>query len=283
MADRRQLPHLLRLLDDDSPLVQEAVYRELTAFGPRLEEEFQKLDLTLNDVQRERLRTFQHEFKRTRLEESWPSWFSLEDEAEQLEAALGLLCDFQESQPRPGRLTERLDALAEEFRLCEAPTDAFELAHFLFQRKRLRGGRADYYNPAKSNLIQVLRKRRGNPISLTCIYMLVGHRLGISIEGCNFPGHFMARAKYRGEIVLVDCFNGGRFIHVDSFQDLSAQAYADVDEYVHRRASARTIISRVLHNLANAYNLAREPENRQLMLELLQMQDYHLDVRDLPR
>ncbi|PIE22372.1 MAG: hypothetical protein CSA62_12755 [Planctomycetota bacterium] len=39
--------------------------------------------------------------------------------------------------------------------------------------------------------------------------MLVGARLGLDINGCNFPGHFLDWIYYEGQIVLVDCFRGG--------------------------------------------------------------------------
>lgn len=43
MPDPKTLPHLLKLLDDDSKVVQEAVLKELAAFGPTLEEELSRL------------------------------------------------------------------------------------------------------------------------------------------------------------------------------------------------------------------------------------------------
>ncbi len=40
--------------------------------------------------------------------------------------------------------------------------------------------------------------------------MLVGKRVGLTIHGCNFPGHFMARANDGQRDWIFDCFNGGR-------------------------------------------------------------------------
>lgn len=46
--DPAQLPHLLRLLDDDSPAVQAAIWEELEAYGPGLEEELARQNLSLD-------------------------------------------------------------------------------------------------------------------------------------------------------------------------------------------------------------------------------------------
>jgi hypothetical protein len=58
----------------------------------------------------------------------------------------------------------------------------------------------------------VLDTGLGNPISLCCLYRLLGQRFGLEIEGCNFPGHFLSRVTYRDKTWLVDCFNRGRFM-----------------------------------------------------------------------
>ena len=44
MGPSAQLPHLLRLLDDTSPTVREAITRALLAFGPTLDEELAQLE-----------------------------------------------------------------------------------------------------------------------------------------------------------------------------------------------------------------------------------------------
>ncbi len=45
----------------------------------------------------------------------------------------------------------------------------------------------DYGDPQNSNLVHVITRRAGLPISLACVYILVGQRMGLAIEGCNFP------------------------------------------------------------------------------------------------
>jgi len=271
MPDPAQLPHLLRLLDDDSPVVQAAIWEELEAYGPGLEEELARQNLSLDGRRLERWRALEGKNYRNALLAQWPSYFDVKGEKVQLETALSLLSDYHDRYARPGRLSRLLDALSLEFFETAEISDSHELARFLFQTKGLDGAHGDYYSPEKSDLATVIELRSGNPISLTCIYMLVGHRLGIDIQGCNFPGHFLARTLVGNEVLLVDCFNGGHFLKAHAFLDLSPSPSAEVREIVHRPASVETILTRVLNNLINAYDAAEDPQSSALMRELIRM------------
>src|SRR5688572_26859663 len=57
----------------------------------------------------------------------------------------------------------------------------------------LRGNTERYYDAANSYLNVVLERRMGLPIMLCMILTAIGQRLGLSVEGAGFPGHFMAR------------------------------------------------------------------------------------------
>src|SRR5690606_27028838 len=107
-----------------------------------------------------------------------------------------------------------------------------------------------YYSPLNSNLVAVLERGHGIPISLTAIFMLVGQRLGIPIHGCNFPGHFLARTEGAdGDIWLFDCFEGGRLLSRAEVATLQKAAPGELEE----AAPASLMIARVLRNLANAF------------------------------
>lgn len=276
MTEFHNLPYLVQLLDDPSPVVQEAICRELASFGTRLEPALDRLGVRLSEDQISRLRDIESERRRDTLRANWPAWFHLQTAMERLEGAFVVLSDFQDNYRNPGRLTVQLDEIAREFRETEAEATTPELARFLFEIKGLHGGQSDYYSPDKSNLAQVVETRNGNPISLTCVYMLVGYRLGLEIHGCNFPGHFLARTFHDGEPVLVDCFNGGRFIDAGAFHDLSPTGSRHIARALGEPASVKTIMTRVLNNLINAYNLTRQFENSELMQDLVKMQELAL-------
>jgi len=113
----------------------------------------------------------------------------------------------------------------------------------------LRGDTRDYYNARNSNLLHVIESKRGIPISLSCVFILVGARLGLDIRGCNFPGHFLAHARSGGLDLLFDCFDAGRLL---SPFETNAIRKAE-PKLLSTRMPSEVIVARVLRNLTVAY------------------------------
>ena len=266
MADPAALPHLLSMLDDESPVVREALIRELGAYGPELESEIARLDLKLSSEHWRQLALLRASARRQALVAAWPEWFDLPD-IEQLERAQSLLAEFIEDRPRPGYLTKLLDELAADCQSRAEVPDSYELANFLFEERGIRGEHADYYAPLNSSLGHVIEAKRGNPISLCCVYKLVGARLDIPIDGLNFPGHFMARAKLGNETVIVDCFSGARFMSLHSFREM-ARRHADPDQFLVEPVPAKSIVRRVLNNLMHAYSITEDAASIDILKQL---------------
>ena len=149
----------------------------------------------------------------------------------------------------------------------------YTLSRFLFREKGLKGtGESDYYNPFNSNLVYVVQKRRGIPISLVCIYILIGRRVGLKIEGCNFPGHFLARTYFKDRLVLVDCFNGGQFLDEETILTMNQkEASSMVKKVIRAPTDAKTIMERVLLNLIRAYQEVDNAKNERLIRRLLNL------------
>jgi len=273
MPDPKELPYLLKLLDDESEVVREAVAKELEAFGESLEEELARLSQSPDMSQQSLLRHILEDYRRNRLKGAWLSWLELKGDNEKLETAFSLLSDFQNGRMYTDKLKNLLDQLADEFRASNKKRNVFELSRFLFKFKALKGAKSDYYNPRNSNLVYVIKEKRGLPISLASIYILVGHRLGLKIEGCDSPGHFLARTFSGDEMILVDCFNDGRFLSrkdIEVVRERSLNRLLDIPE---RQTDAETIIARVLRNLINAFHEVDELVDSRFMMELLEILD----------
>lgn len=135
----------------------------------------------------------------------------------------------------------------------DAPVEA--LNRFVFQELGFAGNRQNYYDPRNSLLTFVLDERRGIPITLSVVYMELGRRAGLEVEGVGLPGHFLVRATARVggavETVLVDPFNA-RVATEEDCQELLDTVYAGqvtLSEEHLRAASTREILARVLRNL----------------------------------
>lgn len=166
-----------------------------------------------------------------------------------------------------------------------APVLLGEISKVLFEEERLRGNAEAYYDPRNSFLNDVLDRRLGIPITLSIIYLEVGWRLNLPLEGVNFPGHFLVR--YQGEAVrlLVDPFQGGQIRFEDEAQELLDRVYGGtvkLQETYLRPASKRDILTRLLSNLKTIYLNTRDDERALAAVEriLLIQPDSAEELRD---
>jgi regulator of sirC expression with transglutaminase-like and TPR domain len=110
-------------------------------------------------------------------------------------------------------------------------------------------------------LNDVLDRRVGIPITLSIVYMEVGSRAGLEMQGVGMPGHFIVRAREAGslEASLVDPF-AGRVIDREDCQarlDELFEGNVSLSEEHLRSSSAREILARLLTNLKAIYTRAQ--------------------------
>ena len=86
------------------------------------------------------------------------------------------------------------------------------LDKFFFKEQGFHGSRIDYYSRSNSYLNEVIDDREGLPISLSVVYMELGRRVGLKVDGVGLPGHFVVRVPTdkEGQGRLIDVFDGGR-------------------------------------------------------------------------
>jgi regulator of sirC expression with transglutaminase-like and TPR domain len=120
----------------------------------------------------------------------------------------------------------RLDSMGEAARrrICrhvEETGDASPLScvtafnAYLFNDERFVGNREQYEDPRNSCLNEVLDRRTGIPITLSVVYMEVGVRAGLHVDGVNFPGHFLVRLpgpESRASGLIIDPFHAGAML-----------------------------------------------------------------------
>lgn len=114
-----------------------------------------------------------------------------------------------------GQVSQTLDALAAS--VAEqvdpsAPPDrlASALARSLGGTLGLCGEEQDFEKLDASMLDQVVELRRGLPILLGVVWILLGKRLSLPILGVNYPGHFLVCLERPGARIYLDPFSGGQ-------------------------------------------------------------------------
>src|SRR5262249_47950824 len=130
------------------------------------------------------------------------------------------------------------------------------LSHFLFEQKGFEGSRDDYGDPRNSFLNEVIDRRRGIPITLSLVYLVVGRRLGLILFGVSFPTHFLVKAvDDRGELII-DPFYDGSILTLEEIRARLTQIYGqpvEVSPGHLKPVGPRHILARMLRNLKAIY------------------------------
>src|SRR5438128_6643222 len=126
----------------------------------------------------------------------------------------------------------------------------------LFHELGFCGNHNDYYDPRNSFLNEVLDRRTGIPLTLCIVYMEVGRRCGLRVDGVGFPGHFLCKVQLDGGELVVDPFHRGQLLGLEEIKRRLAAAVGDqvkFDARVLRAARPREILIRMLQNLRSVY------------------------------
>ncbi len=150
----------------------------------------------------------------------------------------------------------RLNGWAEEFRSRVAPEwnnlqKLARLRSYLFDELGFRGDGRDYYSPSNSLLHEVIRRREGVPLTLSILFLEIGWRAGMPLEGVGFPGHFLVRLTGEERDLLLDPFSEGRSVHEEDCRRMLIEisdGKLDYDRSLIASVGKREMIRRLLNN-----------------------------------
>lgn len=186
-----------------------------------------------------------------------------EDELNLAEAALLMAADEYPDLDVTGYL-HRLDELAAGVRRRLPAQPTFEdtvvaLNDFLFDEQGFSGNTEDYYDPRNSFLNEVLDRKLGIPITLSILYIEIGRRIGLVLQGISFPGHFLVKTETdEGDIVL-DPFLGGAVLSEEDLVQRLRDRFGEENAPsaplapLLQTAGKKEILLRMLRNLKAIY------------------------------
>ncbi|HVA66571.1 MAG TPA: transglutaminase-like domain-containing protein [Elusimicrobiota bacterium] len=191
-----------------------------------------------------------------------------------LEEGAWLVCRFGYSTFSPDPYTQWLDRVAGKIREDSPPTpDALfqKINWLLFHHMGFAGNREDYYNPDNSYLHRVIETRRGIPLSLSVLYLLVAKRVGLPVFGAGLPGHFMLGLRGAFGLRLLDVFGGGRLLDVGEAQRLLLRNGYELKPQHLEPATARDMLLRMLRNLISIHQKAGDEDTADMLSGLAEI------------
>lgn len=174
----------------------------------------------------------------------------------------GLLAIDDAAEPRA--VEDAVRAWADEVaarRERSSPLDA--MRRVLVDGAALTGDEDDYHAPDNSRIGAVLARRRGMPILLSAVWIVVGRRAGLDVRGVGMPGHFIVRLDDDArDDIFVDPFRQGRVLGVDDCRNIVRRLSGGRvrwDDSLLDPIDDRAMLVRVLRNLEAS--LARDDDD----------------------
>ena len=140
----------------------------------------------------------------------------------------------------------------------------------LFHEWGFHGNVENYTDPLNSLLDAVLARRKGIPLSLSTVYLLVAERLGLELEPVGLPGHFIVGCFTEKKPFFIDSFDRGIFLDTDE-----VFALLRANKIVPKSADlmptpVREVLCRSCRNLVNHYRAGGDAEHARLFASFVE-------------
>ena len=122
----------------------------------------------------------------------------------------------------------------------------------LFEDNGYAGDSESYDDPENANLLRVIDRRAGLPVSLGILYIHSARAQGWAVDGLAFPGHFLVRMDARDRRLIVDPFHRGQTLEAGHLRGLLKQlrgADAELEPSHYAPVGNRAILLRLQNNI----------------------------------
>jgi regulator of sirC expression with transglutaminase-like and TPR domain len=268
-----ELKALVSLLDDEDDQIVAHIEEKIRSLGkeiiPYLEQEWES---TFNPGLQRKIEDLIHTLQFQVLKERLQNWF--DDPEQDLLTGLWLISTYQYPDIELAKLKQDLEQIYYEawleFRPDLHPFDQVKLINSVFFNKLKFGANTkNFHSPGNSLINIVLETRKGNPISLCVIYMLVAQKLKLPIHGVNLPNLFILTFKDDKVQFYINAFNRGLIFSKQDIENYIHELRLTPQDSFFQPCSSLEIIRRTLRNLVMSFDKMGEHAKAEEVKELL--------------
>ncbi len=253
MMNTNEIKALVSLLDDEDKEVLTHVEQKIISLGdaiiPYLEEEWEN---NFNPVVQKKIEELIHTLQFDSLKSRLLQWKTSENP--DLLEGMWLIATYQYPDLSLDRLKKDLEQIYYEawleFKAGVHPYDQVKLLNgVLFGKLRFSANTKNFHSPGNCMINIVLDSKRGNPISLCVVYMLVAQKLKMPIYGVNLPNLFIVTYKTADAQFYINVFNKGIVFSKSDIDNYIAQLNLPASDIFYQPCTNLDIVRRVLRNL----------------------------------
>ncbi len=276
--NREDIKAMVSLLDDTDVEVVSIVETNIKNLGqeaiPILEKEWKNNDL--NPVVQKKIETLVHNIHLSGLFAEFEIWKNTN--TSDLLTGLWLISKYQFPDLKIETLSQEIQTIQMEIWLRTQakihPNDMVKvLNEVIFEHFKFEPNIKNFHSASNSMFNLVLSQKKGNPVALSCLYILLAQKLDLPIYGVNLPNLFVLIFDYPGYRFYLNPFNRGQFFVEKDIDDYLKQMNIEPNEKYYRSCSNIEIIKRILTNLSFAYQKTGEDHKKLEINELLMIFD----------
>jgi regulator of sirC expression with transglutaminase-like and TPR domain len=275
-VEEREIKALVSLLDDQDQQIVSHVEEKILSIGkaviPFLEREWES---NLNPSVQGRIEELIHILQYDLLRERLKKWYQSEDH--DLLTGMWILATYQYPEIELEKLRQELEQIYYEtwleFRPDLYPFDQIKVINgVLFNKLKFGANTKNFHSPGNSMINVVLESRKGNPITLCVIYLLVAQKLKLPVHGVNLPNLFILTYKDNSHQFYINAFNRGLIFSKQDIENYINELHLVPQTSFFEACNNLDIIRRALRNLVMSFEKmgehAKANEVKVLLVEI---------------
>jgi regulator of sirC expression with transglutaminase-like and TPR domain len=139
----------------------------------------------------------------------------------------------------------------------------------LFSKLKFRANTRNFHAPANSMINIVMESKKGNPISLSVLYLLIAQKLEMPVFGVNLPNMFILTYKDKEDQFYINAFNRGLIFSREDIDSYITQINLAPRPIFYEPCSHTDIVIRSLRNLSIAFEKLDDHAKADEVKELL--------------
>ncbi len=275
IIEEKELKALVSLLDDEDGDVVNHVEEKIISIGnqviPFLEREW---ETSFNPTVQRRIEELIHTLQFDNLKERLFQW--KEGGAMDLLEGSWIVSTYQYPDLELEFLKQEVEQIYfEAWRNFQPDLHPFDqikaLNNVLFNKFKFGANSKNFHSPGNSMINVVLETKKGNPISLCIVYMLVAQKLGLPVYGVNLPNLFILTYKTEEVQFYINAFNKGLIFSKKDIDNYIAQLHLNPVDIFYEPCANVDIVKRVLRNLILSFEKIGEYQKSDEVKQILEV------------
>jgi regulator of sirC expression with transglutaminase-like and TPR domain len=247
--------HLISMGELALPFLESHLHADEAVLQERVKEAY---DVITSALLKEQIRAYREKYK----------------EEMNLEEGVFLIAKYGFPQIDMRTFSDLLNFFASELQVrldfADPPEEIVtKVGKYFSEEKGFSGSEIDYYDGDCHYINKVIETKKGVPISLSVIYLLVLKRLNLPVKGIGMPGHFIIRYEFGTKHILADPFHAGKILSVeDCKRYLTRMGFTFNSQYLDP-VSNKQILERMIRNLILVFEKQNLPAKVQTFLKCI--------------